>query len=54
MHPVGPVLAGALTHPWGAARDVLHHHHEFMATAPDQLTSAVSLGSTRTDNPQFR
>jgi FAD/FMN-containing dehydrogenase len=44
LHPVGPVLAGALTHPWAAARDVLRHHHEFMATAPDQLTSAVSLG----------
>jgi hypothetical protein len=38
------VLAGALTHPWAAARKVLRHHHVFMASAPDELTSAVSLG----------
>jgi hypothetical protein len=38
------VLAGALTHPWGGARDVLRHHHAFMASAPDELASAVSLG----------
>jgi FAD/FMN-containing dehydrogenase len=44
LHPVGPVLAGAITHPPTAARDVLRYHHQFMTTAPDQLTSAVSLG----------
>jgi FAD/FMN-containing dehydrogenase len=43
LHPVGPVLAGALTHPWTAAHDVLRHHHDFMATAPDELTSAIAL-----------
>jgi FAD/FMN-containing dehydrogenase len=44
LHPVGPVLAGALTYPETAARDVLSYHQQFMAAAPDQLTSAVSLG----------
>ena len=44
LHPVSSVLAGALTHPWAAARDVLRHHHAFMASAPDELTSVVSLG----------
>ena len=29
--PVSSVLAGALTHPWAAAREVLRHHHAFMA-----------------------
>ena len=44
LHPVSSVLAGALTYPWAAARDVLRHHHEYMASAPDELTSDVSLG----------
>jgi FAD/FMN-containing dehydrogenase len=44
LHAVSSVLAGALTHPWAAARDVLRHHHAFMASAPDELASAVSLG----------
>ena len=44
LHPVSSVLAGALTHPWSAARDVLRHHHEYMASAPDELTSDVQLG----------
>ena len=44
LHPVSSVLAGALTHPWAAARDVLRFHHEYMASAPDELTSDVSLG----------
>lgn len=44
LHPIGPVLAGGLTYPWAAAPDVLRFHHEFMASAPDELTSIVSLG----------
>src|SRR6478672_8307994 len=30
LHPVGPVLAGGLVHPWTAARDVLRFHDEFV------------------------
>ncbi|MDT7586665.1 MAG: hypothetical protein QOE32_4215 [Pseudonocardiales bacterium] len=44
LHPIGSVLAGGLAYPWAAAPDVLRFHHEFMASAPDDLTSAVSLG----------
>lgn len=44
LHPVTAVLADALTHPWSTARDVLRHYHAFMATAPDELSSAASLG----------
>jgi hypothetical protein len=43
LHPVGPVLAGGLSYPWEAAGDVLCFHHAFMATAPDELSTAVSL-----------
>jgi FAD/FMN-containing dehydrogenase len=43
LHPIGPVLAGGLCYPWAATADVLRFHHEFMASAPDELTSAVSL-----------
>ncbi len=43
LHPVGPVLAGGLMYPWAAAHDVLRWHDEFMATAPDELATAVSL-----------
>jgi FAD/FMN-containing dehydrogenase len=44
LHPVQRVLAGALVYPWSVARNVLHAHHELMATAPDELASLVSLG----------
>jgi hypothetical protein len=37
------VLAGGLVHPWSAARDVLRFHDEFVAAAPDELATAVSL-----------
>jgi FAD/FMN-containing dehydrogenase len=43
LHPVGPVLAGGLAYPWETAGDVLRFHDEFMAAAPDELSTAVSL-----------
>jgi FAD binding domain/Berberine and berberine like len=43
LHRVGPVLAGGLVFPWAAAGDALRFHDEFVATAPDELTTAVSL-----------
>ncbi len=43
LHPVGPVLAGGLVHPWSAAREVLRFHDTFVATGPDELATAVSL-----------
>jgi hypothetical protein len=43
LHPVGPVLAGALAYPWAAAGEVLRFHDEFLASAPDELSTVVSL-----------
>jgi FAD/FMN-containing dehydrogenase len=44
LHPVGPVLAGGLCYPWARADEALRCHHEFVAAAPDELSTAVSLG----------
>jgi FAD/FMN-containing dehydrogenase len=52
LHPVARVLAGALRYRWSALREVLHHHHEFMATAPEELTSSVSLGLDPQGHPE--
>ena len=51
LHPVGPVLAGGLTYPWSQASEVLHFHDDFLATAPDELTTAVSVGVVGTGGP---
>src|SRR3954464_2542718 len=32
LHPVGPVLAGAISYPWAAAPQILRFHDEFMAS----------------------
>lgn len=43
LHPVGPVLAGGLSYPSTRVREALRFHHEFMAAAPDELSTSVSL-----------
>ena len=44
LHPVGPtVLAGPIFHPFGDAREVLAFYREFIATAPDELTTIFEL-----------
>jgi FAD/FMN-containing dehydrogenase len=44
LHPVGPiVLAGPIFHPLEAAREVLAFYREFIATAPDELTTIFEL-----------
>ena len=44
LHPVGPVvLAGPIFHPLEDARDVLAFYREFIATAPDELTTIFEL-----------
>jgi FAD/FMN-containing dehydrogenase len=44
LHPVGPiVLAGPLFHPLEDAREVLASYREFIATAPDELTTIFEL-----------
>jgi FAD/FMN-containing dehydrogenase len=51
LHPVGPVLAGGLVYPWSQAPEVLRFHDAFLATAPDELTTAVSLAVDATGAP---
>jgi FAD/FMN-containing dehydrogenase len=44
LHPVGPiVLAGPIFHPFEDAREVLAFYREFIATAPDELTTIFEL-----------
>ncbi len=51
LHPVGPVLTGGLTYPWARAREVLRFHDDLLATAPDELTTAVSLALDPAGDP---
>jgi hypothetical protein len=46
LHPVGPVLAGKILYPLARAREVLRFYREYTATAPDELTTYVTLKST--------
>ncbi len=44
LHPVGPVvLAGVLAHPAEQAVEVLRYYRDFVAEAPDSLTTIVNL-----------
>lgn len=51
LHPVDHVLAGGLTWPWSSARDVLRFHDEFIAAAPDELITSVSIARDETAGP---
>jgi FAD/FMN-containing dehydrogenase len=51
LHPVGPVLAGAISYPWAAAPEILRFHDQFMASAPDELSTAVSLALDEQGRP---
>jgi FAD binding domain/Berberine and berberine like len=51
LHPVGPVLAGGLSYPWARVHDVLRFHDEFVTTAPDELSTAVSIGIDPSGEP---
>jgi FAD/FMN-containing dehydrogenase len=41
LHPVGPVLGGAIIFPGERARDVLRFYHAFASAAPDDLTTVA-------------
>ncbi|MGY1640597.1 FAD-binding oxidoreductase [Geodermatophilus sp. SYSU D00703] len=51
LHRVGPVLAGAICYPWAAAPDILRFHDDFMTSAPDELSTAVSLARDEAGRP---
>lgn len=43
LHLVGPVVAGIVAHPVERAREVLAFYRDFVATAPEELTSVAVL-----------
>ncbi len=43
LHPVPAILGGLVIHPRAAARDVVRFHRDFVASAPEELTSYVAL-----------
>ncbi|WP_433504151.1 FAD-binding oxidoreductase [Pseudonocardia halophobica] len=51
LHPVDTVLAGALGFRWEAAGEVLRAHDDLVATAPDELATAVSLARGPSGRP---
>src|SRR4051812_42685191 len=51
LHQVGPVLAGAVSHPLETAREFLKLHDDLIASAPDELSAAVSLALDPTGRP---
>jgi hypothetical protein len=51
LHPVGRVLAGGLSYPLSMAPRVLRFYDDFVNTAPDELSTAVSLGLTPAGEP---
>lgn len=46
LHPVPTILGGLVVHPRAAARDVIRFHRDFVASAPEELTSYVALLTT--------
>ena len=52
LHPVGPVLAGGLVYSWADARDALRFHDDFVAAAPDELTTVASLYRSPEGSPE--
>jgi hypothetical protein len=51
LHAVDRVLAGRLTYPLGAAARVLRFYDDFVSSAPDELSTAVSLAMSPTGEP---
>jgi FAD/FMN-containing dehydrogenase len=51
LHPVGLVLAGGLSYPLSMAPRVLRYYDDFVKAAPDELSTAASLGLTPAGEP---
>jgi hypothetical protein len=51
LHPVDRVLAGGLSYPWSLASPVLRFYDDFVKAAPDELSTAASLGLTPAGEP---
>lgn len=46
LHPVSTVVGGIVAHPLPRAREVLQFYRDFIATAPDELTTIVIFATT--------
>jgi FAD binding domain/Berberine and berberine like len=51
LHPVDEVLAGGLSYPLSMAPGVLRFYDDFVKAAPDELSTAASLGLSPTGEP---
>jgi hypothetical protein len=51
LHPVDLVLAGGLSYPASSAPRVLRFYDDFVKAAPDELSTAASLGLTPAGEP---
>jgi hypothetical protein len=51
LHPVDLVLAGGLSYPGDMARRVLRYYDDFVKAAPDELSTAASLGLSPAGEP---
>jgi hypothetical protein len=51
LHPVDLVLAGVLSYPLSMAPRVLRYYDDFVKAAPDELSTAASLGLTPAGEP---
>jgi hypothetical protein len=51
LHPVDLVLAGGLSYPLEMAPRVLRYYDDFVKAAPDELSTAASLGLTPAGEP---
>ena len=51
LHPVDLVLAGGLSYPLSMAPRVLRFYDDFVKAAPDELSTAASLGLTEAGEP---
>jgi FAD/FMN-containing dehydrogenase len=52
LHPVGMVLAGAVSYPPEQASDALRLYHEVVSAAPDELATAASVVRGADGKPQ--
>jgi len=51
LHPVGQVLAGAVLHPFSAAKDAFEFFREYTETAPDEVMADFVLGTLPDGEP---
>jgi FAD/FMN-containing dehydrogenase len=51
LHPIDLVLAGGLSYPLDMAPRVLRYYDDFVKAAPDELSTAASLGLTTAGEP---